>query len=55
VKDKTPYEAWHGIKPVVDYLIVFGCDAYSHIPKVERQKLDGKARKCILFGCGETF
>ncbi len=31
----TPYEAWHGEKPKVDHLRVFGCDAYAHIPKDE--------------------
>ena len=53
VKDKTPYEAWHGEKPKVEKLRVFGCDAYSHIPKDERGKFDLKARKCILLGYGQ--
>ena len=47
VKGMTPYEAWHGKKPKVEYL---RCDAYAHIPKDERSKLDSKARKCILLG-----
>ena len=46
----TPYEAWFGKKPKVEHLRVFGCDAYAHIPKDERGKLDSKARKCILLG-----
>ncbi|KAI4370308.1 hypothetical protein MLD38_018671 [Melastoma candidum] len=29
VQNKTPYEAWHKRKPVVDHLKVFGCVAYS--------------------------
>ena len=29
----TPYEAWSGIKPSVDYFKVFGCAAYAHISK----------------------
>ncbi len=49
----TPFEAWHGEKPGVDHLRVFGCDSYAHIPKDERGKLDTKARKCILLGYGE--
>ena len=53
VKGMTPYEAWHGEKPKLDYLRVFGCDAYAHIPKDERDKLDSKARKCILLGYGQ--
>lgn len=53
VKGKTPYEAWYGEKPKVEKLRVFGCDAYSHIPKDERSKFDSKARKCILLGYGQ--
>ena len=53
VHGKTPYEAWQGEKPRVDHLRVFGCDAYAHIPKDERRKLDTKARKCVLLGYGE--
>ena len=53
VRGKTPYEAWHGEKPKVNHLRVFGCDAFAHIPKDERGKLDTKARKCILLGYGE--
>lgn len=47
VKSKTPYEAWYGQKPKVDHLRVFGCDAYTHVPKDEWGKLD---RKCVLLG-----
>ena len=52
VSEMTPYEAWYGEKPKVEHLRVFGCDAYSHIPKDERSKFDSKARKCILLGYG---
>ena len=48
----TRYKAWYGIKPQVNYLRVFGCTAYAHIPKDERKKLNTKARKCILLGYG---
>ena len=54
VEGKTPYEAWHGTKPRVDHLRVFGCTAYAHIPKSERGKFDSKARKCILLGYGSN-
>lgn len=53
VKGMTPYESWHGEKPKVEHLRVFGCDAYAHIPKDERGKFDPKARKCILLGYGQ--
>ena len=32
----------------VGHLRVFGCTAYSHIPKDERHKLDDEARRCIF-------
>ena len=48
----TPYEAWYGSKPRVNRLRVFGCDAYTHIPKDERTKFDSKTRKCIMVGYG---
>ena len=49
----TPYEAWTTEKPTVAHLRVFGSDAYAHIPKDERGKLDPKAKKCIFVGYGE--
>ena len=52
VNGMTPYQAWTGEKPRVSHLRVFGCAAYAHVPKDERQKLDPKARKCIFLGYG---
>ena len=49
----TPFEAWTKEKPKVDHLRVFGCDAFAHISKDERKKLDSKSRKCILVGYGQ--
>ena len=48
----TPFEAWYGKKPNVNHLRVFGCSAYTHVPKDERKKLDPKAKKCIFLGYG---
>ena len=48
VKDLTPYEAWHKRKPRVKHLKVFGCIAYAHIPKENREKIDEKREKCIF-------
>lgn len=31
-----------------DYLRVFGCRAFVHIPKDERSKLDSKTKECIF-------
>lgn len=47
---KTPSEALTGRKPIVNHLRVFGCIAYAHIPKDERQKFDVKSVKCIMLG-----
>ena len=54
VKGMTPYEAWTGEKPKVDHLRTFGCQAFVHVPKDERKKLDSKSRKCVLMGYGTT-
>jgi hypothetical protein len=40
--DKTPHEIWTGKKPSLEHLRVFGCDAYVHVPKENRSKLDNK-------------
>ena len=48
--DKTPQELWNGKKPSIKHLKVFGCDAYVHVPKEKRSKLDNKYEKCIFIG-----
>ena len=53
IEGMTPHEAWTKEKSQVKHLRVFGCDAYVHIPKDERQKLDSKIRKCIFLGYGK--
>eukprot|EP00253_Pinus_taeda_P028323 PITA_28323 len=39
-----------GKKPSLSHLRVFGCDAYVHVPKEKRTKLDSKSEKCIFIG-----
>ena len=46
----TPYESWHGRKPSVAHLRVFGCLAYALVPVQQRRKLDDKAVKCVFIG-----
>jgi len=41
--DKTPLEVLYGNKPSLAHLRVFGCDAFVHVPKEKRRKLDNKA------------
>ena len=48
--DKTPHEVWTGKKPSLEHLRVFGCNAYLHVPKENRSKLDNKDEKCIFIG-----
>ena len=38
--DKTPHEVWSGKNPSIVHFSVFGCDAFMHIPKDKRSKLD---------------
>ena len=50
----TPHQAWYGRKPGAEHLRVFGCAAYTHVPKDERGKLDSKTKRCILLGYGSV-
>jgi transposase InsO family protein len=47
---QTPFEVFHGYKPEVSHLRVFGCNVFAHVPKYERRKLDAKSVKCIFVG-----
>ena len=51
---QTPFELWHGKKPNLKHIRVFGCTVYSHIPDGERRKLDEKAQKLRFIGYTET-
>lgn len=53
VQNKTPEEAWSGIKPTINYFRVFGCVAHAHIPDQKRSKLDDKSKKCVLLGVSD--
>lgn len=46
---KTPYEMWHGSKPKLSHLRVFGSTAYVH-NKTRKTKFDDKSFKSILVG-----
>ncbi|XP_055932967.1 uncharacterized protein LOC129962989 [Argiope bruennichi] len=50
VTGMTPYEKWSGDKPNLEYLRVFGCRAFVHIPKEKRTKWDAKAREMMFIG-----
>jgi hypothetical protein len=38
--DKNTHEAWTGKKPALEHFRVFGCDAYVHVAKENRSKVD---------------
>jgi O-phosphoseryl-tRNA(Cys) synthetase len=46
----NPNEVWSGKNPSVAHLKLFGCDAFMHVPKEKRSKLDKKEIKCIFIG-----
>ena len=47
---QTPFDVFHGYKPEVNHLRVFGYKAFAHVPKDERRKLDAKSIECIFVG-----
>jgi hypothetical protein len=46
--ETTPYELWHGKKPMLSFLRVWGCEAY--VKKLQPNKLESKSEKCIFVG-----
>lgn len=54
VKDKTPYEAWYGCKPSLEFLRIFGCLCFSYVPQVKRDKLDKKAAAGIFISYSDV-
>ena len=54
LKNKTPYEAWYSYKPSFNFLKVFDCVCFSHIPQVKHVKLDKKSEPGIFVGYSST-
>eukprot|EP00253_Pinus_taeda_P029221 PITA_29221 len=54
IREKTPYELWYGHVPSVKHLRIFGSTCYALIPKVHRNKLGARIRKCIFLGYSNT-
>ncbi|UYV73254.1 hypothetical protein LAZ67_10002363, partial [Cordylochernes scorpioides] len=52
--NSTPYEIWYKRKPSILHLKTFGCNAYVHIPKDNRKKLDKKSIRTFFVGYTET-
>jgi hypothetical protein len=45
-----PYEEWTGKKVNYSFLKTFGCEAFVHIVKENRTKLEAKSKKCTFIG-----
>ena len=52
--DKTPEEAFTGVKPEVIHLRIFGFLVYIHAPKETRSKLKPSRNKGTFVGYSET-
>ena len=50
---EVPEEKWLGKNISYDHLRVFGCEAFVHVPKEKRTKLDMKSKKCIFIEYGD--
>jgi hypothetical protein len=49
-------EAWKGKKVIYSFLRTFGCEAFVHIDKENRTKLETKSKKCTFIGyCVNDF
>jgi len=49
----TPYEALYKKKPSARHWGMFGCDAFYHLPKVQREVFERKMEPCIYLGHDE--
>jgi transposase InsO family protein len=47
---RTPYEAWHGVKPSVEHLRTFGCVVHVKTVKPHLKKLEDRSKKMVLLG-----
>jgi hypothetical protein len=54
LEDKTPKEAFIGVKPEVSHFRMFGCLVYIHVPVEKRTKLEPSSRKGLFVGYNET-
>ncbi|GKA63760.1 retrovirus-related pol polyprotein from transposon TNT 1-94 [Tanacetum coccineum] len=48
--NKTPQEAWNGMKPTVSHLRIFRSIVYVHILSQRRSKLDDRSKKNVFVG-----
>jgi hypothetical protein len=55
LEEKTPEEAFMGVRPEIGHLRIFGCPDYIHVPKVKRTKLEPSGRKGVFVGYSKTL
>ena len=55
VDDATPFELWHGHKPDVFHLRVWGCPAYVHVQKNKRSAFGSHLEKCVFIGYPDGY
>ncbi|GJV20714.1 retrovirus-related pol polyprotein from transposon TNT 1-94 [Tanacetum coccineum] len=48
--NKTPQEAWNGMKPTVSHLRILGSIAYVYVPSQRRSKLNDRSEKHVFVG-----
>ena len=55
-KDVTPYQLWHGSKPDIKHLRVWGCTAYAfvHLAKRQDKKWSPRAERKVFVGYTHT-
>jgi hypothetical protein len=54
LEDKTPEEAFIGVKPEVNHLCILGGPVYIYISIEKRTKLDPSNKKSLFVGYSET-
>ena len=50
VKDQTPFEAWYGYKPSLNFLRIFCCLCFIFVPHIKRDKLHERALPSNFIG-----
>ena len=51
----TPFELWHGHKPDVSHLRVWGCLVYMHIQKDRHSAFGSHFEKCVFIGYPDGY
>ena len=54
LEDKTPKEAFTGVKPKVSHFCIFDCQIYIHMPIEKRTKLEPSSMKRLFVSYSET-